>query len=110
MANSLDTDLTGKLVVVEDDAYWGNEGALVNRIFRVDPKDGGFGAKPYTSGRAIFGHWVNSGRVARIEGWTVERVITQEEAEGVFTSAGVVPHWGQDGGPVVAVEVKPVGL
>lgn len=110
MANSANVDLKGKLVVVEDDTYWGNEGAVPNRIFQVDPVNPGFGASPHTSGRAIFGHWLNSGRVARIEGWTVERVVTKEEAEGLFASAGMVPHWGAEGGTPVAIESKPVGL
>lgn len=59
MANALGQDITGKTVMVE------------GYRFKVNEPDGGFGAVPFTAGRAVFGVWVDgprAGKSDRVQG------------------------------------------
>jgi hypothetical protein len=93
VANALNEDVTGRLVVVKAKSVTPGKQALTGRIFQVDARNGGFGAVPYTSGRAVFGWWLDNGRRGRVEGPNLERLITREEAAQAFTEAGAAPCW-----------------
>jgi len=81
MGNSLNADLTDKIVILndmfKDPAMKGEENAYA-RAFHVG---GGFGAKPYTTGNALMGEFVRDGEQCRQEGWQVTRYATPEEIE-----------------------------
>lgn len=76
MANSLKTDLTGKVVVLKVKLMKPEFQDLKYRLFRVE---GGFGAVPFTSGTALFGITLVDGEHARFSGYDVERLATEEE-------------------------------
>lgn len=73
MPNSLNIDLEGKVVIFK------------RKYLKVEPLDhpfkvtGGFGAKPDTLGNALFGQFLSDGEDARMEGYMVERLATEEE-------------------------------
>jgi len=73
MANNLDIDLTGKVVVFK-------QGYLTvpatEHPFLVEA---GFGAKPHTMGRALLGTFLSDGEECRMEGYMVERLATAKE-------------------------------
>jgi hypothetical protein len=75
MANSLDVDLTDKVVIFKQ--HYLTVPALAHP-FRVE---GGFGAQPYTIGRALIGTFLSDGEKCRMEGFMVERLATAEEVE-----------------------------
>lgn len=93
MANALNEDVTGRLVVVKAKSVNADNQGIHHRIFQVDSGNAGFGAVPHTSGRAIFGWWLDNGRRARVEGPNLERFIGREEAAEAFRAAGEEPHW-----------------
>lgn len=68
MANTLNADLTDKVVVLSSDYIKGDERA---RRFLVT---GGFGALPHTSGNALVGTFLIDGEKARMEGYMVEKL------------------------------------
>lgn len=73
MANALNEDLTGK-VVIFDQKYL--KVPAEDHPFRVE---GGFGAVPYTMGNALAGTFLSDGESARMEGYMVKRLATDGE-------------------------------
>lgn len=78
MANSLDQDLLGKVVVLSKDYLKPEWHDLKKRLFKVA---GGFGASPHTIGGAIFGEFLFDGEKCRMEGYQVERLATEAEVK-----------------------------
>ncbi|KKL78829.1 hypothetical protein LCGC14_2020940 [marine sediment metagenome] len=76
MGNSLNQDLEGKVVVLAKGSLRSEYHELKHRLFRVS---GGFGAKSYTIGTALFGTFLADGDKGRMEGYDVERLATDEE-------------------------------
>ncbi len=75
MANSLGIDLAGKIVVVK--AQFCPPGTrLRDWLFLCE---NGFGLMPFTSGQAVLGKWLASGKGDRIEGSMIERLATDAE-------------------------------
>lgn len=82
MGNSLNIDLEGKVVIFQQQYLMVPQ---LEHPFRVD---GGFGARPYTMGRALTGEFLSDGERARMEGYMVERLATEEEIRGALEKAG----------------------
>jgi hypothetical protein len=80
MANALNEDLTGRYVVLREDAMSENYRDLPNRIFKVE---GGFGAVPFTIGQALMGTTPIDGEKFRVGGYDVERFATDAEIASV---------------------------
>lgn len=75
MANALNTELTGKAVIVKQEAM--AEGYVATEHpFLID---GGFGAHAYTSGTNCAGEWLSDGERAAVHGYSIERLATEEE-------------------------------
>lgn len=77
MANTLDLDLTGKVVIFKQSVL---KVPATEHPFRVE---GGFGASPHTMGRALMGTFLSDGERARMEGYDVERLATEAEIAAV---------------------------
>lgn len=75
MANTLNENLTGRVIVFKQEALR-HPFVAAEHPFRVD---GGFGAQSYTSGNALMGEWLATGERDRMEGYMVERFATDEE-------------------------------
>ena len=73
MANSLNKNLTGTFVVLKSPLYKGNE---IERVFFCE---GGFGVSSFTSGKAVYGHFVFDGEKCRIDGYNIERFAKDNE-------------------------------
>lgn len=73
MANTLNIDLEGKVVIFRQDVM---SVPAVDHPFLVE---GGFGASPDTMGRALLGTFLSDGERCRMEGHEVERLATEEE-------------------------------
>ena len=86
MANNLRIDLTGKTVIFSQNYM---KVPATEHPFLVS---GGFGAKEYTSGRALFGTFLSDGEEARMEGFMVERLATEEEIETAKNRLGSCPQ------------------
>jgi hypothetical protein len=71
MANSLNEDLRGKVVLIKAD-YLKPE--ITDRRFQVD-EDGGFGAVSFTNGTALFGKWLSDNERDRLDGYMVESIV-----------------------------------
>src|SRR5262245_8607009 len=76
MANNLNADITDKYVVLRESAMSDDYKAMHWRIFHAE---GGFGVKPDTMGRAVFGTFVADGEQALMEGFHIERYATDTE-------------------------------
>jgi len=76
MANSLDQNLEGKVVVLRKKIFKPEYRDIKYRVFKVT---GGFGAYANTIGRALFGIHLIDGERARYDGFDVERLATEEE-------------------------------
>lgn len=81
MANALNQDLTGQIVVLKPEAHRPEFRAPRQLLFRCE---GGFGCAPFTIGTAIMGTYLVDGTRARVEGYAVERTITEAEAEAIL--------------------------
>src|ERR1700679_2019974 len=68
MANSLNRELEGKTVVFKKGAL---KEEFANMPFKVT---GGFGANAFTSGRALFGMFID-GEEARMSGYDVAKIV-----------------------------------
>jgi len=79
MANSLDLDLTGKIVRIKKVAVK-DEFQNSDLRFRCQ---GGFGCKPHTNGTKIFGTWLMDGEEDWVRGWNVEAIVEGDDDEGV---------------------------
>jgi len=73
MSNSLSMDLTGKVVIFKQNYL------TVPQLEHPFLVEGGFGASPNTIGRALIGEFLSDGERARMEGYMVERLATDEE-------------------------------
>ena len=73
MANSLNIDLTDKVVIFRQNYL---KVPANEHPFLVG---GGFGASPHTSGSALGGTFLSDGETCRMEGYMVERLATDEE-------------------------------
>lgn len=73
MANSLRIDLEGKVVIFRQ------EYMTVPALEHPFLVQGGLGAKNHTIGRALFGEFLSDGEQARMEGYMVERLATDDE-------------------------------
>jgi hypothetical protein len=80
MANSLNIELTDKVVVLNEEIFKPEFTALKFRLFKVS---GGFGASPETIGRKIFGKFLSDGEECGYSGYDVERLATEEEIKSV---------------------------
>lgn len=78
MGNSLNMDLEGKHVVIKKEILKPEYHDVEKRVFLVK---GGFGAKSYTIGTALFGEFVFDGEECRMDGYDVERLASEEEIE-----------------------------
>jgi len=76
MANALSIDLTDKVVVLDAQFMTAKYRDVKSRLFTVE---GGYGAVPYTMGNALVGTFVCDGEKARMEGYMVERLATEED-------------------------------
>jgi hypothetical protein len=85
MANALNIDLRGKVVVLGAKYFSPDYQDLKWRLHLVT---GGFGASPATSGRALFCTALADGEEARYGGNMVERLATGEEI-AAHNEAGV---------------------
>ena len=88
MANALNEDLTGRVVVLSTEWMEAKSAPAERRCFRVDD---GFGARSFTAGNAIFGEFLYDGERCRMEGYMVERFATDGEIEAAnaIREAGV---------------------
>lgn len=77
MANSMNRDLTGCVVLIAAQYLKPEYQEEEARRFRVW---GGFGAQPHTAGNALFGTFVANGLEARMEGYMVERLVEEPPA------------------------------
>ena len=84
MANALDIDLEDKVVI------------FAQRYLRVPATEhpfhvngAGFGCKPYTTGSALSGTFLSDGESARMEGYMVERLASEEEIEAARAVSSV---------------------
>jgi hypothetical protein len=73
MANSLDIDLTDKVVIFRQNYL---KVPANEHPFLVTA---GFGASPDTTGTALGGEFLSDGEVCRMEGYMVERLATETE-------------------------------
>lgn len=80
MANSLNADIEGKIIVLKEDCF-AEKREPYRRLFKVT---GGFGTKSFTSGTALFGEFMN-GNKFRMSGYDVERLATEEEIKAATT-------------------------
>jgi hypothetical protein len=68
MANSLNEDVTNKVVILSSEYY---VGSVDKRRFLCES---GFGCVPFTMGGAIFGTFLSDGEKCRVEGYQIERL------------------------------------
>lgn len=69
MANPLDIDLTGRVVLIRTSELEPEYHEDAKRAFRVT---GGFGASPKASGRALFGVWLADNEPSRLDSYQVD--------------------------------------
>ena len=73
-----DTDLNGKIIVLNEEWLAVNYRTFDNRLYRVT---GGFGAAPNAIGRAIFADCLGDGVTERFDHDELDGWITDEEAD-----------------------------
>lgn len=78
--NSLNTDITDKLLLVREGAHSAQYRDEKYRVFRAEA---GFGCKPYTIGGAVFGTNALDGERSRYDGSNFERILTEDEARAI---------------------------
>lgn len=75
MANTLNMDLTGKVVILRKGFF--REGLeATDHPFLCE---GGFGCLGYTEGRMLAGTFISDGEETAVSGYDVERLATDEE-------------------------------
>lgn len=82
MANTLNIDLTGKVVVLRESSLKQPDYPPLKNLFLVG---GGFGALPYTQGRMLGGMFLSDGEDTAMSGYDVERLATEEEIAALDT-------------------------
>jgi len=75
-----DTDLNGKIIVVNEEWLSERHRIFNNRLYRVT---GGFGAAPNSMGRAIFAECLADGIPERFDHDEVDGWLTDDEADTV---------------------------
>jgi hypothetical protein len=75
MANALDKDIEGSVVVLKEESLKDKYSPLPERIVEVK---GGFGASSVTTGTALLVEFYIDGEEARLEGWYVDRELTED--------------------------------
>jgi hypothetical protein len=73
MANNLDIELEGKVVILDKKYFKGSD---IERAFLCED---GFGCSSFTRGNAIIGKFLIDGEKCRVEGYQVKRIATKEE-------------------------------
>jgi hypothetical protein len=73
MGNSLNEDLTGKVVFFKQSTL------SVTAEEHPFLAEGGFGCHPHTSGTALVGTFLSDGEEVRMDGYMVERIASDEE-------------------------------
>jgi hypothetical protein len=81
MANSLNEDLTGKVIVFREGTLK-PEYPVLRHLFWVQ---GGFGAQAFTNGRMLAGQDLYDGENAGMGGYDVDRLATRQEIEALDT-------------------------
>lgn len=81
MGNSLDQDIQGRVVFFREDAL------RVNADEHPARAEAGFGCSPVTAGSALAVTFLSDGEKARMSGYDVARLATEEEAERWLTHA-----------------------
>lgn len=76
--NSLKQDLEGKIVILDKQCLKPEYHDIKYRVFQVI---GGFGVKPSTIGTALYGKFLCDDEQARMEGYQVERLATQDDID-----------------------------
>lgn len=95
MANSLNTDLDGRTVVLLATHLRPEFRDLRNRLFNVS---GGFGASPAARGTGLFGTFLADGAPGRMDGYDVDRIATEDDLCALLPAPeaeGVTPEGGQ---------------
>ena len=75
MGNSLQQDLTGKVIAFAPDRLRPGLDPM-EHVFYVT---GGFGASAHTRGTALMGVFLSDGERCRMEGWDVGRIVEEDE-------------------------------
>jgi hypothetical protein len=75
MANALNIELAGKVVILKQEAM-ADGYVATEHPFRVED---GFGTHTYTSGTKCSGTWLSDGEVGSIRGYSIERLATEDE-------------------------------
>lgn len=86
MANSLNIDLEGKVVIFKDGTLK-PEYPEVEHPFLVN--GAGFGCSPNTQGVSLSGTFLSDGEDAVFGGFQIERLATQEEIDAALAVFGV---------------------
>jgi hypothetical protein len=76
MANSLNIDLAGKVVVFKEGVLKESQYPRLDNLFLVG---GGFGAQAHTNGRMLAGTFLSDGEQTAFSGYDVERLATDDE-------------------------------
>jgi hypothetical protein len=76
MGNALKEDITGRYVVIKEEALQASYRDIKYRVFKAE---GGFGCSPFTAGQAVLGYTPFDREKFRIEGHDIERYATDEE-------------------------------
>jgi len=80
MANKLNMDLTGKVIIVASEYLAPGRPNLPEEQRRFLCKEG-FGCRAFTLGYAIFGTWLDDGSEDRIEGYMVEKLAESQPSQ-----------------------------
>lgn len=75
MANALQEDVTGRVVVLKQERLK-EEFTATELPFRCEH---GFGCFPHTSGSHISGEWLSDGERGSIRGYDIDRYATEDE-------------------------------
>jgi hypothetical protein len=75
MANALNEDVTGRVIVVKQEVLK-PEYIATELPFRCED---GFGCFPHTSGTHISGVWLSDGEQGSIRGYDIDRYATEDE-------------------------------
>lgn len=78
--NGARQDIEGKYVRLRPEAH---KPEYRDPKFLVFKAEGGFGCSPETRGTAVIGYYVCDGERARVEGWDVVEVLTEDEAKKI---------------------------
>lgn len=90
MANALNTNVRGAIVLVRADALDAGNTDPTRRLFQVHSGDAaGYGALPATLSRKIYGYWLDTGGAGVVMGQDLERTVAPEEADRLLAKKGL---------------------